>query len=169
MPGGKIRKPSLAKTLRRKRERNHRADAKTQRKEKMEEKPDKELSENDIGAILVNTAINVHRQLGPGLLESVYEVVLAYELANQGLEVRRQVPVSILYQNIKFDEAFRADLVINGKVIVELKSLEEINKSHRKQLQTYLKLSNIKLGFILNFGATLMKEGIVRAVNGLSD
>lgn len=135
----------------------------------MEEKPVKELSENEIGAILINTAIAVHRQLGPGLLESVYEVVLSYELAKQGLEVKRQVPIPIMYQNIRFDEAFRADIVINEKVIVELKSLEEINKSHRKQLQTYLKLSDKKLGFILNFGATLMKEGIIRAVNGLVD
>lgn len=135
----------------------------------MEEKQVNELTENQIGAILINTAITVHRQLGPGLLESVYEVVLAYELVKQGLEVKRQVPIPIKYQNIRFDEAFRADLVINEKVIVELKSLEEISKSHRKQLQTYLKLSDKKLGFLLNFGATLMKEGIVRAVNGLVD
>lgn len=135
----------------------------------MEERKDRVLSENEIGAILVNTAIAVHRQLGPGLLESVYEVVLAYELTKQGLDVKRQVPIPILYQNIRFDEAFRADLIIDEKVIVELKSIEQVNKSHRKQLQTYLKLSDRKLGFILNFGAALMKEGIVRIVNGLSD
>lgn len=128
-----------------------------------------ELSENEIGTILIDVAIGVHRLLGPGLLESVYEVILAYELSLRGLVVRRQVPITIHYKGIVFDEAFRADLMVNGKVVVELKSLATINKAHRKQIQTYVNLSGLRLGYLLNFGEGLMKDGIVRAVNGLED
>jgi len=128
-----------------------------------------ELSENDIGDILISTAIDVHRNLGPGLLESVYEVVLAYELVQKGLVIERQVPINIKYKDMTFDAAFRADILINNRVIVELKSVENLNPSHRKQIQTYLQLSRKKLGYILNFGAPLMKNGIVRAVNGLPE
>ncbi len=127
------------------------------------------MTENEIGTIVVGTAIEIHRELGPGLLESVYEVVLAHELSLRGLKVKRQVPISIVYKGIEFAEAFRADLLVADKVIVELKSVEQINKSHRKQLQTYLRLTGLKLGYIFNFGAALMKEGIVRAVNGLEE
>ncbi len=127
------------------------------------------MTENEIGTIIVGTAIEVHRELGPGLLESVYEVVLAHELTLRGLEVKRQVPISIVYKDMEFPDAFRADLLVADKVIVELKSLEQINKAHRKQIQTYLRLTGLKLGYILNFGAALMKEGIVRAVNGLEE
>lgn len=127
------------------------------------------MTENEIGTIIVDTAIEVHRQLGSGLLESVYEVVLAYELAARGLHVQRQVPISIVYKTLKFDGAFCADLVVAEKVIVELKSVEILNNAHRKQIQTYLRLTNLKLGYLLNFGAALLKEGIVRAVNNLED
>ena len=127
------------------------------------------MTENEIGTIVVDTAVSVHRDLGPGLLESVYEVVLAHELSLRRLEVKRQVPIAIVYKGISFAEAFRADLLVADKVIVELKSLELINKAHRKQIQTYLRLTGLKLGYILNFGAPLMKEGIVRAVNGLEE
>lgn len=127
------------------------------------------MTENDLGTIIVGTAIEIHRELGPGLLESVYEVVLAQELTLRGLEVQRQVPIAIVYKGIEFPEAFRADLLVTRKVVVELKSLEQINKAHRKQIQTYLRLTGLKLGYILNFGAALMKEGIVRAVNGLEE
>ena len=127
------------------------------------------MTENEIGTTLVGTAIEVHRELGPGLLESVYEVILAHELYLRGLEVKRQVPVAIVYKGIEFAEAFRADLLVADKVIVELKSLELLNKAHRKQIQTYLRLTGLKLGYIFNFGAALMKEGIVRAVNGLEE
>jgi len=125
--------------------------------------------ENEIGRIVVDAAVAVHRGLGPGLLESVYEVVLAYELQERGLRVDRQVPIAIEYRGIKFDEGFRADLVVEGKVIVELKAVEKVSNAHKKQLLTYLRLSGCKLGFLLNFGAALMKEGIVRTVNGLED
>jgi GxxExxY protein len=127
------------------------------------------MTENEIGTIIVETAIDLHRELGPGLLESVYEIVLAYELNARGLPVQRQAPISIVYKTIRFAEAFRADLLVADKVIVELKSIEQINNAHRKQIQTYLRLTNLKLGYLLNFGAALMKDGIVRAVNGLEE
>jgi GxxExxY protein len=127
------------------------------------------MTENEIGTVIVNSAVDIHRQLGPGLLESVYEVVLAYELNAKGLPVKRQVPIRIVYKSLTFEDAFRADLLVADKVIVELKSLEQLNNAHRKQLQTYLRLSGLKLGYLLNFGSDLMKNGIVRAVNGLEE
>jgi GxxExxY protein len=127
------------------------------------------MTENEIGTIIVNAAIAVHRQLGPGLLESVYEIVLAYELQQHGLRVNRQMPIPIRYQDMTFDEAFRADLLVAEKVIVELKSVEQVSEAHKKQVQTYLRLSGCKLGFLLNFGEALMKRGITRVVNGLED
>lgn len=127
------------------------------------------MNENEIGTIIIDTSLKIHKELGPGLLESVYEVILAYELEKKGLIVQRQVPINIIYEGIQFDEAFRADLLVNDMVLVELKSIELINNAHRKQLQTYLKLSGKKLGYLLNFGAPLMKEGIVWAVNDLPE
>jgi len=127
------------------------------------------MTENEIGTICIAAAIDVHRHLGPGLFESVYEIVLAHELRERGLKVERQVPISIVYKGISFDEAFRADLVVEDKVIIELKSVTQISRAHRKQIQTYLRLTDLKLGYIFNFGAALMKEGIVRAVNGLEE
>ena len=127
------------------------------------------MTENEIGTIIVNAAIAVHRQLGPGLLESVYEIVLAYELQQRGLGVNRQMPIPIRYQDMTFDEAFRADLLVAEKVIVELKSVEQVSETHKKQVQTYLRLTGCKLGFLLNFGEALMKRGITRVVNGLED
>jgi GxxExxY protein len=94
------------------------------------------MSENEIGRVIVDAALAVHRELGPGLLESVYEVALAYELEQRGLSVRRQVPISIHYKKMAFDEAFRADLVIDDKVIIELKSVEQVSQAHKKQLLT---------------------------------
>jgi GxxExxY protein len=127
------------------------------------------MTGNEIGTIVVDTAIAVHRELGPGLLESVYETVMAHELAGRGLRVNRQVPISINYKGIFLADAFRADLLIDEKIIVELKSVELLTKAHRKQIQTYLRLTGLQLGYILNFGAALMKDGIVRAVNGLTE
>ena len=127
------------------------------------------MTENEIGAIIVDAAIAMHRELGPGLLESVYEVVLAYELEQRGLSVKRQMPIPIRYKDMTFDEAFRADIVVDKKVIVELKSVEQISEAHKKQVQTYLRLMDCKLGFLLNFGEALMKRGITRVVNGLED
>jgi len=124
------------------------------------------MTENEIGKVVVNTAVQLHRDLGPGLLESVYEVVLARMLEQQGLSVKRQIPVPIHYAGLSFDEGFRADLIISGKVIVELKSLEKVSPAHKKQLLTYLRLTGLKLGFLLNFGEALMKDGITRTING---
>ena len=127
------------------------------------------MTENEIGKLILDLAIAVHKELGPGLLESVYEVVLAYELQHRGLRVNRQVPIEIRYKNMTFENAFRADLVVEEKVIVELKSVEQVSEAHKKQVQTYLRLTGCKLGFLLNFGEALMKRGITRVVNGLED
>jgi len=127
------------------------------------------MTENEISKVIVDSAITVHRELGPGLLESVYEVVLAYEIRQRGLTVDRQVPIPIRYKDMTFDEAFRADLVVGEKVIVELKSVEQVSEAHKKQVHTYLRLTGCKLGFLLNFGEALMKRGITRVVNGLDD
>jgi len=127
------------------------------------------VTENEIGKLVVDSAVTVHRELGPGLLETVYEVILAHELRQRGLRVERQVPISIESRGIIFDEAFRADIVVEGKVILELKSVEQVTRVHQKQLLTYLRLTGYKLGFLLNFGEALMKKGITRAVNGLEE
>jgi GxxExxY protein len=111
----------------------------------------------------------VHTKLGPGLLESVYEVVLAYELQKKGLTAERQKSMPILYENIRFDEAFRSDIVVNGKVITELKSVEILLPVHAKQLLTQLRLSGLKLGLLINFGEAHLKNGIKRVINGHLD
>lgn len=127
------------------------------------------MDENEIGKQVVDAAVKVHTGLGPGLLEGVYEAVLAKELERRGLQVARQVAVEIEYDGLRFMEAFRADMIVEGKVILELKSVETLSKVHHKQLFTYLKLKDLKLGFLLNFGAPLMKDGIKRMVNGLKE
>ena len=124
------------------------------------------MTENEISEIVVHEAIGLHQDLGPGLLEIVYEVVLAKRLRRHGLEVTRQAAVPIKIDGEQFDEGFRADLIVNGKVILELKSIQTINPVHKKQLLTYLKLTDLKLGLLLNFGGELMKQGITRIVNG---
>jgi GxxExxY protein len=124
------------------------------------------MNENEIGSIVVDCAVKLHKRLGPGLLESVYEAVLAYELQRKGLSVERQVSVPIVYDDIRFEEGFRADLVVNGKVILELKSVERVTNAHKKQVLTYLRLTSMKVGYLLNFGKALMKDGITRTING---
>ncbi len=125
------------------------------------------MTENEIGTIVVEEAIALHRELGPGLLEFVYEVCLADALERRGLAVQRQKPIPIEYRGIRFDEGFRADMVLDSKVILELKSVEKTTKVHAKQVHTYLRLTGLKLGYLLNFGEALMKDGIERIVNGL--
>jgi len=127
------------------------------------------MTENEIGTSVIESAIAVHRELGPGLLETVYEVVLARELQDRGLTVERQVPAPIQYKEIRFDEGFRADIIVANKVILELKSVERVTAAHKKQVQTYLRLTGCKLGYLLNFGEALMKAGITRCVNGLEE
>ncbi len=124
------------------------------------------MNENEIGTIVVDSAVQLHKEIGSGLLETVYEVLLAHVLRQKGIHVDRQVPVPITYHGISFDEAFRADMVVAGKVILELKSVEKLSNAHRKQLLTYLKLTDMKLGYVLNFGESLMKDGICRTING---
>lgn len=127
------------------------------------------MTENQIGDYVVEVAIQVHRDLGPGLMESVYETVLEYELCGLGLRVERQVPIAIEYRGLRFEEGFRADMVVEDKVILELKCVERLNDAHKKQLLTYLRLTERRLGYLLNFGEALMKRGIVRVVNGLAE
>lgn len=117
----------------------------------------------------MDAAFVVHTKLGPGLLESVYEVVLGYEPQRRGLNAERQKPMPIVYDNIRFDEAFRSDLVVNGKVIAELKSVEALLPVHAKQLLTQLRLSGLKLGVLINFGEAHLKNGIKRVINGHLD
>ena len=124
------------------------------------------MTENEIAKQILDAAFAVHTKLGPGLLESVYEVVLAYELQKRGLRAERQKPMPILYDNIRFDEAFRSDLVVNEKVIAELKSVEPVLPVHAKQLLTQLRLSGLKLGLLINFGEAHLKNGIKRVING---
>ena len=124
------------------------------------------MKENDIGTIIVDCAVELHRNLGPGLLETVYEVTLARALERRGLAVQRQVSVPIEYQGETFSEGFRADLIVGDLVIVELKSIERVTPVHKKQLLTYLRLTGLKLGYLLNFGEALMRDGITRTING---
>ncbi len=124
------------------------------------------MDENTIGDLVVDTAFKIHKGLGPGLLESVYEVVLFRELERKGLLVERQVPIPISYEGTVFEIGFRADIIVETRVILELKSVALLSDVHKKQLLTYLRLSNRKLGYLLNFGSSLMKDGIVRIING---
>jgi GxxExxY protein len=124
---------------------------------------------NEIAREVVDAAYRVHTILGPGLLESVYEVVVAAELRRRGLVVARQQPIPIAYDGLRFLVGFRADLVIQDKVIVEIKSVEAITAVHRKQLLTYLRLAEKHLGLLINFNVTLIKDGISRVVNGLDE
>jgi GxxExxY protein len=129
----------------------------------------REVTENEIARQVVDAAYRVHTSLGPGLLESVYEVCLAHELGLRGLQVLRQQPIAIVYETIRFDEGFRADLIVEGKVIVELKSVECVAPVHKKQLLTYLRLADKHLGLLINFGEELIKDGISRVVNRLPE
>ena len=125
------------------------------------------MTENAIAHDVVDAAYRLHTELGPGLLESVYEVVLASELRKRGYQVLREHPIPIVYDGLQFEVGFRADLVIENKVIVEIKSVADLSPVHKKQLLTYLRLSNMKLGLLINFNETLIKDGISRVVNGL--
>ncbi len=128
------------------------------------------MDENTIARVTVDAvdaAYTVHKELGPGLLESVYEAALCHELSNRGIEHNRQVKIQAAYKRLVLADAFRADILVEKKVILELKSVEAISPVHKKQLITYLKLSGCKLGLLINFGSVLIKNGIIRVVNGL--
>lgn len=126
-------------------------------------------TENEIAKEVVDASFKVHTALGPGLLESVYEAILARELTSRGLAISRQQPIPIHYDGLIFEEGFRADLIVDDLVILELKSVEQLALLHKKQLLTYLRLANKRLGLLLNFGAPLIKDGIVRVANGMPD
>ncbi len=122
---------------------------------------------NNITQIIIGAAINVHRELGPGLLESAYEVCIVFELAQKGLKVEQQKPLPIVYREVKLDCGYRLDLAVENRIIVEIKSVEKLLPIHRAQLMSYLKLSGCKIGLLINFNVKLLKDGIVRIVNNL--
>ena len=126
-------------------------------------------TENAIAKDIVDAAYHVHIKLGPGLLESVYETILAHSLEKKGLVVERQKPIPITYDGLKFDEGFRADIVVEETLIIELKSVESVSAVHKKQLLTYLRLADKRLGLLINFGANLLKNGIYRIANNLDE
>jgi GxxExxY protein len=127
------------------------------------------MTGNAIATEIVDAAFRIHTRLGPGLLESVYQTVLAYELGRRGLHAVSQQPIPVVYENIRIDTGFRADLVIEDKVIVEIKSVELIAPVHKKQLLTYLRLADKRLGLLINFQVAFIRDGITRIVNGLED
>lgn len=127
------------------------------------------MTENEIGTIIVDCALKVHKELGPGLLESTYEECLKYELINAGLRVEQQKALPVVYKEVKLECGYRIDLIVEGKVVIENKSVEALNDVHLAQFLTYLKLSNCKLGYLINFNVALIKNGIRRIVNHLSE
>ncbi len=127
------------------------------------------MTENDIAKVIVDAAYKIHKALGPGLLKSVYEAVLAWELTRRGLRVVRQQVIPVRYEDLVFDEGFRADLIVNDLVIIEVKSIEHVSAVHRKQLLTCLRLADKRLGLLINFGAELIRDGCSRVVNGLEE
>ena len=125
------------------------------------------MTENQIAKEIVESSLKIHRTLGPGLLESVYESCLQFELIAKGMTVVKQHPLPVVYQGIRFEQGFRLDLLVQNKVVVEVKSVEELNPVHMAQVLTYLKLGDYKLGLLINFNVELIKHGIRRLVNGL--
>ena len=125
------------------------------------------MTENEISKIIVDVAYKIHVRLGPGLLESVYEAIMFHELIKRGLKVERQKPIPVIWDDIFLDIGFRSDLIVEEKVIIELKSVEQVSRVHSKQLLTYLRITKIKLGLLINFNEALIKDGITRVVCGL--
>ena len=126
------------------------------------------VTENEIARQIVDAAYKIHTTLGPGLFESVYEAVMAQELSKRGLQLVRQQPLPVVWENLRLEAGFRADLIVENKVIVEIKSVDAIAPVHRKQLLTYLRLANKRPGILINFDVELSKDGIARVVNGLT-
>ncbi len=134
-----------------------------------QQRPNIDLHENEISKEIVDAAYKIHNKLGPGLLESVYEIILAHELRSRGLRVQRQIPVPIAWEDIQFEEGYRLDLVVENKVLVEIKSVDCVEPVHKKQLLTYLRLMDKRLGLLINFNEELIRNGIKRVVNGLKE
>jgi len=123
------------------------------------------MIENELSKKIIGCAIEVHKQLGPGLLESAYQECLSYELQNIGLKVKKEIPMPIVYKDVKLDHGYRIDLLVEDKVVIEIKSVEALNDVHTAQVLTYLKLGNYKLGLLLNFYVAILKNGIKRVIN----
>ena len=128
-----------------------------------------ELETNEISGAMVDSAMRIHQRLGPGLLESVYQRILVYELRKENLEVETEVSIPVEWDGHVIDESFRADFIVEKRVLVELKSVESVKPVHKKQTLTYLKLSNLQVALLINFGAALLKDGIHRIVNNLKE
>jgi GxxExxY protein len=125
------------------------------------------MTENELSRIVFDCALKVHQSLGPGLLESAYEECLFYELKKMGLNVEKQKPLPLIYEEVKLDVGYRIDIIVENKLIVEIKSVEALNDVHFAQLLTYLKLTSCKLGLLINFNVSLIKNGVKRVVNNL--
>lgn len=125
------------------------------------------MTENELSKIIVDISYKIHTRLGPGLLESVYEAILNHELIKRGLKVERQKPMPVIWDDIHLDIGFRSDLIVEEKVIIEIKSVETISNVHLKQLLTYLRVADLRLGLLINFNESLIKNGIKRVANGL--
>ena len=124
------------------------------------------MKHNEISGVIIDTALAIHRKLGPGLLETVYRKVLAFELRQRGLTVQEEVGIPVVWDDIQLEIGFRADLIVQQKVIVEVKAIHEIAPVHKKQLLTYLRLADMRLGLLINFDVELLKQGITRVVDG---
>ena len=127
------------------------------------------MTENELAKIVVDVSFEIHKRLGPGLLESVYQAVIVHELRKRGLTVESEVPLPVVWDEIKLEIGFRVDVLVESKLIVELKSCEKVAPVHKKVLLTYLRLADCRLGLLINFGEELIKNGISRVVNGLED
>lgn len=125
------------------------------------------MNENEISNVILGVAIELHKSLGPGLLESAYENALVYELMKKGLDVKQQVAMPFIYKEVKLDVGYRIDLIVENKVLIEVKSIEDLAPVHYSQVLTYLRLSKLKLGLLINFNTKLLKDGIHRIVNNL--
>ena len=124
------------------------------------------MTHNELSGLIIEAAIDIHRRLGPGLLESVYQTILAHELIKRRLTVQREEPIPLVWDNLRFELGFRADLIVNNLVLVELKSIEQLAPVHKKQVLTYLRITGLKLGLLVNFGEETLKDGISRLING---
>jgi GxxExxY protein len=127
------------------------------------------MNENELAKVVVDAAYQIHSRLGPGLLESVYHAILLHELRKRGLSVQTKVPIPVVWEDVRLEVAFEADLIVAGKLVLELKSVEQVAAMHKKQLLTYLRLTGCRLGLLLNFGAALIEDGIFRVANNLPE
>jgi GxxExxY protein len=127
------------------------------------------MTYNELSSVVLEVAIDIHRRLGPGLLESVYHTILAHELTKRGFKVIKEEPIPLVWDNLRFDIGFRADLIVNDLVLIELKSVEQLAPVHKKQVLTYLRITGKKLGLLINFGEETLKDGIRRIINGSLD